>query len=460
MNAPQLSESLSDRLTALKSPLPHGLITRARAGAEVSAPPVVRRAVSMDERIEAKNPPARLTTFAHVADRPRQRALSRLAGAVGVAVVAVAVAMFGLELSGHVHSAAPAPATKLAAMPVTGSSGFPASAQIVVPTTRGKGRAVLPAFLAQAKVLYVQYDCIGSGQLEIQSTNRAVKADLQPCSRSVAATTVALDAAATGAPLSLEVVTGSSVKWELLVAESQVPANFPSLSIAFPVGAFPLLVGDTYADGSASLPTFTPTKPYWIEYACMGTGSITILSSDGSVDYTSESCNASPGINGLLVPQNQVTGQPVSLRIATTQSTTWEARVVQFSGAAPKPYEIVPPTPAPGYPYPIDFTLHPGETSLIPDTHGTGSVTLPTFTPTTKYWNSALSCSGPGALEIIGSDGSTATWESCGMPTIGYGDDGEAKPGVPISLMIKADPGTTWEIMVFGVNMQIPLLQP
>ena len=148
-------------------------------------------------------------------------------------------------------------------------------------------------------------------------------------------------------PSTLDVVTGSSVKWELLVAESEVPANFPSLSIAFPVGAFPLLVGDTYADGSASLPTFTPTKPYWIQYACMGTGSITILSSDGSVDYTSESCNASPGINGLLVPKNQVTGQPVSLRIATTQSTTWAARVVQFSGAAPKPYEIVPPTPAP-----------------------------------------------------------------------------------------------------------------
>jgi hypothetical protein len=46
------------------------------------------------------------------------------------------------------------------------------------------------------------------------------------------------------------------------------------------------------------------------------------------------------------------------------------------------------------------------------------------------------------------------------MPTIGYGDGGEAKSGVPISLVIKADPGTTWEIMVFGVNFQIPLLEP
>ncbi len=406
----------------------------------------------MDERIEAKNPPARLITFAPVADRPRHKALSRLAGAVGIAVVAAAVATFGLELSGHVHSTAPAPATKLAAMPDTGSSGFPASAQIVVPTTRGTGRAVLPTFLAQAKVLYVQYDCIGSGQLEIQSTNRAVKADLQPCSRSAAATTVALDAAATGAPLTLDVVTGSAVKWELLVAESQVPANFPSLSIAFPVGAFPLLVGDTYADGSASLPTFTPTKPYWIQYACMGIGSITILSSDGSVDYTSESCNASPGINGLLVPRNQVTGQPVSLRIATTQSTTWEARVVQFSGAAPKPYEIVPPTPAPGYP--MDFKVPAGATPLVPATNGSGSITLPTFTPKTEYANIVLRCSGPGSLEIIGSDGSTDGTESCTGEISGSG--GSIQPGVPLTLVIKADPAMTWEILVYGVNVELP----
>jgi len=437
MNAPQLSESLSDRLTALKSPLPPGLIARARAGAEVSTPPVVRGAAPMDERIEAKNPPARLTTLAPVADRPRHRALSRLAGAVGIAVVAAAVATFGLELSGHVHSTAPAPATQLAAMPVTGSSGFPASAQIVVPTTRGKGRAVLPTFLDQAKVLYVQYDCSGSGQLEILSTNNAVKADLQPCSTSVAATTVALDAAATGAPLTLDVVTGSAVKWELLLAESQVPANFPSLSIGLPLPAFPLLVGDTYSDGSASLPTFTPTKPYWIQYACLGTRSIDILSSDGSVHFTSESC-VSPGINGLLVPQDQITGKPVSLRVETTASTAWELRVMQYIGGAPPPFEGAPPSPHPGY--------DPGETTLIPDTHGSGSVTLPTFTPKTAYDRIVLLCSGPGSLEITGSDGSTDTTESCTGEVSGSG--GSIQPGVPISLMIKADPGTNREITV------------
>jgi hypothetical protein len=236
-------------------------------------------------------------------------------------------------------------------------------------------------------------------------------------------------------------------------SNQQIPQGFPSLSPFVPASVLPLLVGDTYADGSASLPTFTPTKPYSIQYACLGTGSIDILSSDGSVHFTSESC-VSPGVNGLLVPPDQITGKPVSLRVETTASTAWELRVMQYSGGAPPPFEGAPPSPHPGYP--IDFRLHAGETLLIPDTHGTGSLTLPTFTPTTKYWDSVVSCSGPGSLEIIGSDGSTATQESCKVPAIGSGDGGEAKPGVPISLLIKADPGTTWEIIVYGMNVELP----
>jgi hypothetical protein len=230
-------------------------------------------------------------------------------------------------------------------------------------------------------------------------------------------------------------------------SNQQIPQGFPRLTPVLPMSALPLLVGDTYADGSASLPTFTPTKPYWIEYACLGTGWIDILSSDGSVHFTSESC-VSPGINGLLVPQDQITGKPFSLRVETTASTAWELRVMQYSGGAPPPYEGAPPSPHPGY--------DPGETTLIPDTHGRGSVTLPTFTPTTLYLRSVVSCSGPGSLEIIGSDSSTYTTESCEVPAIGGGYGEGAKPGVPISLMIKADPGTTWEITVYGMNVELP----
>jgi hypothetical protein len=228
-------------------------------------------------------------------------------------------------------------------------------------------------------------------------------------------------------------------------SNQQIPQGFPSLTPVLPAAALPVLVGDTYADGSASLPNFTPTKPYWIEYACLGTGSIDILSSDGSVHFTSESC-VSPGINGLLVPQDQITGKPVSLRVETTGSTAWELRVMQYSGGAPPPYEGAPPSRHPGY--------DPGETTLIPDTHGRGSVTLPTFTPKTAYDRIVLVCSGPGSLEITGSDGSTDTTESCTGAVSGSG--GSIQPGVPISLMIKADPGTTWEITVYGMNVELP----
>ncbi len=230
-------------------------------------------------------------------------------------------------------------------------------------------------------------------------------------------------------------------------SNQQIPQGFPRLSPFVPASVLPLLVNDTYGEVSASLPTFTPTKPYSIQYACLGTGSIDILSSDGSVHFTSESC-VSPGINGLLVPQDQITGKPVSLRVETTAPTAWELRVMQYSGGAPPPFEGAPPSPHPGY--------DPGETTLIPDTHGEGSATLPAFTPNTLYYRSVVSCSGPGSLEIIGSDGSTYTTESCEVPSLGSGDGGEAKPGVPISLMIKADPGTTWEITVYGMNVELP----
>ncbi len=32
----------------------------------------------------------------------------------------------------------------------------------------------------------------------------------------------------------------------------------------------------------------------------------------------------------------------------------------------------------------------------------------------------------------------------------------EDTPGVPISLVVKADAGTTWEIIVYGVNVELP----
>jgi hypothetical protein len=229
-----------------------------------------------------------------------------------------------------------------------------------------------------------------------------------------------------------------------------VAPDFPSLSPFLPSDALPLLVGDTYAEGSKGLPTFVPTKPYWIQFACLGTGPIHVLSSDGSVQYTSRGCG-SPGLQGLFAPNSQVSGQPVSLRVETTSSTTWELRVAQSNGAT-TPYETSAPSPHPGYP--LDFKVPAGATPLVPVTNGRGSITLPTFTPKTKYANIVLRCSGPGSLEITGSDGSTGTTESCTGEISGSG--GSIQPGVPLTLVIKADPAMTWEILVYGVNVELP----
>ena len=233
MTESQLSESLRDRLTALKSPLPEGLIARARTEADAPAPHV------------ARNLTPSLANFDPPVNSPRRRGLNLVAGLAGFAVVAAGLGAFALEVSGRLHSPASAPAAK-------------------------------------------------------------------------------------GASHKLDVAPG-----------------FQGLSPVVPASVLPLLVGDTYGEGSEVLPTFVPTKVYGIQYACLGTASISIISSDGSALFTSGVCS-SPGLQGLFVPNEQVSSTPVSLRVETTPSTSWELRVEQSSIGAPHPYETTPPSLFPG----------------------------------------------------------------------------------------------------------------
>ena len=55
MTASQLTESLSERLTALKRPVPESVITRARARADVGASSVVRTVASAREFVGAED---------------------------------------------------------------------------------------------------------------------------------------------------------------------------------------------------------------------------------------------------------------------------------------------------------------------------------------------------------------------------------------------------------------------
>ncbi len=100
MTESQLSESLSDRLTALKSPLPDGLIARVRTAADAPAPHGTR------------NLTPSLANFDPPVNSPRRRGLNLIAGLAGFAVVAAGLGVFALDVSGRLHSPVAAPAAK------------------------------------------------------------------------------------------------------------------------------------------------------------------------------------------------------------------------------------------------------------------------------------------------------------------------------------------------------------
>ena len=443
MTASQLTESLSERLTALRRPVPAGVVTRARARADVGASSVVRTVASAREFAGAGDALPTPANPGPAIDPSRRGVLNVIAAVAAAAVVTAGIATFGLELSGHLRNALQTPSNAphaLAALPVIGGSGLPLSAHVVVPATHGRGSALLSSFTTE-QALYVQYDCAGPGTFEIKSTDHAFADDVLSCPRSSEPITVAVSEPETGSPTHAP-GRGSDVDDVGTGRCGRRPdRNVSKISVrSFRSLVFPPLVGDTYATGSASLPTFIPTKPYSIQYACMGSGGISVASSDDSVHYTSESCNTTPGINGLFVPQTQAVGQPVSLRITTTSSTEWEMRVLQFSGPTPHPYEIVPPTPAPGYP--VNFTLPAGAVSLIPVTHGQGlgdAADLhsdhPLLQQRSHLFRSWIARDDRiRQLDIHA--GISVRDRASGAATVA-----RTTPGVPISLVVKADAG-------------------
>jgi hypothetical protein len=412
------------------------------------------------ERLEAENPPPWLVNFDPKIERPRRKGLSLLAGIVGVAVVAAGVATFGIELGSHLRPGPPATQAPLPAIPTVTTSGFPTSARIVIPVTRGAGTAVLPTVVSSGRLLYVAFDCDGGAVLKIQAkgdnTLAATEsgASMVRCSNSTTTPrTYVAYSPGTGALLTLTIVAAKSTRWAIAAAEGDVSTSFPTLSPAVPENELSSIVlWDTYGTGVASLPTFTPAAPYWIQFACLGSGPISIHSSVGSALFTSEDCD-SPGLIGLMVPPNQVNGRGVSLFVQAAPSTMWELLVVQDANSAiRRPFQMAPPKPSPGLG--CCFKVPAGATVLIPLTHGEGSATLPNFTPTMPYYEIETSCSGPGWLTIVGPPGSTQS-SVCDVPGSGGSGQG-ATPGVPISLKLTADQGTSWEILIFGVQQLEP----
>ena len=77
-------------------------------------------------------------------------------------------------------------------------------------------------------------------------------------------------------------------------------------------------------------------------------------------------------------------------------------------------------------------------------------MTLPTFTPTKPFTDWIYSCSGPGHLMFVGSDGSIATQDVCDSGRV-FESSGTGSE-VQVSLEIEADPAMTWEILIYGTD--------
>ncbi len=379
MTAPQLTESLSDRLTALKCPLPDGLIARARTGAEAFSPPAVRTAASKDEGIEATNSPARLPTFAPAAHRPHHRALNRLAGTVGIAVVAVAVATFGLELSGHVHSTAPAPVPGGKAVPTStpkptpsspAASSLPTGARVLIPPTSGTGTETLPTVtLGPNEGIWIAYSC-SSNTMPFNSifvSGRGVPVFLGPnfefwlhqfSTPNRCSGTLPTDGGQ-GGPLTVRFnAVRPSVTWTVALYEypSQAILSAPSpweTAPSFPGSTPPfldapaprgakVLIKITYGSGSETLPTVTVARnvPLVIEGGCISTSAsanvLTIGSGDPAFDGSEGigqcfyGTSAGGGGGG---PVGSGAGGPLTLRVVAAPSVRWVILVYEGGGS-------------------------------------------------------------------------------------------------------------------------------
>ncbi len=100
MTESQLSESLSDRLSTSKTPLPDGLIASVRTAADAPATHFRR------------NLTPSLADFDPPVNSPRRRGLNLIAGLAGFAVVVAGLGVFALDVSGRLHSPTSAPAAK------------------------------------------------------------------------------------------------------------------------------------------------------------------------------------------------------------------------------------------------------------------------------------------------------------------------------------------------------------
>jgi hypothetical protein len=303
-------------------------------------PRLETRLRSFYEHIEQQSPPGDIAAVEAKLVRRRRRTFPLLAGVAGVAVVAAGVGLFVTELSGHHAVKPPAPAAhspgQRASLPSASqlTLAIPSISHTVIGVTHGHGTETLPTFTPQG-MIFIELSCAGSTGFNLYSPNHAVGlsggCDGSP-SPSLAGVVVPAYAAVTGRPLTLTMTADPSTMWEIVVADGGPVPPLPTFGrSSLPAGAH-VLVPATYGVGTTQVETFVPSGPYFVEYACAGSGTINFTTFDGPANWVSAEC--AHGAVGIQESAKPASG-PINFTVETTPPRTlWE--VVIFEVPAPK----------------------------------------------------------------------------------------------------------------------------
>jgi hypothetical protein len=231
---------------------------------------------------------------------------------------------------------------------------------------------------------------------------------------------------------------------------SATQSALPKLGPSSPLpAAYRILVPVTVEKGSATLPTFTPVEHYSVDGACIGQGTIQLVGSDGTVFYDWDCSSRNGPVEAINwdYSRDQVLGKPVTFRVQVDPSSVWEILIYESALAPP-----------PSLPAAFDtFTAPPGSKTLVAATKGTGTVTLPTFVPTERYYI-VSSCTGGGSMVITSqpADGGPGS-SSCLGAGLSTGADDFLGPadeviGEPHTLTVSAPASTSWEILIYETD--------
>lgn len=290
------------------------------------------------EHIEEQRPSRGPESFEARARRPHRRTLNLVAGVAGVAIVVAGVSVFATELASRHGAKTPAPATQ-SGLPTDSqlTLGLPSISHTVIQVTHGRGSASLPVFTPQG-IIFIQTACVGNGSFSVKSLDHQVGMGALGCDDgSIAGETVPADASIDGKPMTLEISAEPSTVWAIVVADSGPVPPLPVLGAAtVPAGAH-ILVSATTGTGTSSVGAqFNPTGPFFVQYACTGSGTIDFSASVGSEHWTIAPCeNGVVGTEESSAPASSTAPGPYpgpELTVETAPKTFWEVQIYDIPG--------------------------------------------------------------------------------------------------------------------------------